>query len=298
MGAIGEWTRQKLVEWGRQGLDELHAQQMGWTQRREACEMLATRDDVHVATVVTNPTLLRSPEAVKNHRARQLREAAAALARATTEAGRERGERACRLLEGGRVGQSRLKNEEYVRAAMVPLAVVGSVQRAFCFYAGDEWRPEMDGFRLVIDKDTPSVVRYVGKTLLPTIGGDDRFRLVTPDRWRESPQHPLLAGAIHPDGDGYWVQRILGEEIDWPDSDEEPAIQVADLAAWVVCRTISHPDEEVARECFELLRPLLVGEAGRCFDHFWIGGPQPENDILDGYLHSPGQPPQWLAPIG
>lgn len=298
MEAIADWTRGKLVEWERPGLKELHAQQMDWDQRREACEMLAARDDLHVATVVTSTEFLRSPGAVANHRARQLRLGEDALGRAKTEAGRERGERACRLLEGGQVGGSRLGDAEYVRAAMAPLAVLGAVQRAFCFYAGDEWLSEMGGFRLLIDRDTPSIIRYVGRTLLPTIGGDDRFRLTTPDHWREDPVHPLLAGAIHPDGDGYWVQRILDEEFEWPDSDEEPAVQVADIAAWVVCRTISHPEEEIARECFDLLRPLLVGEAGRCFDRFWLGDAQPSDDILDAYLHSPEQPQQWLTPIG
>ncbi|HLM86233.1 MAG TPA: hypothetical protein VK272_08615 [Solirubrobacteraceae bacterium] len=257
--------------------------------------MLGERGDVHAAVIVTNAMLLRSPEAVVAHRKRQLDKAEAALKRAETDAGRERGARACRLLAGEKVGKGSLDNAGYVRAAMVPRAAIAALQYAFCFYAGDEWRPEMAGFRLVIDKDTSAMVKYVGETLLPVLGGDERFRLVTPSHWREPDPHPLLVSARHPDGDGYAPQLLLGDTIDWPDSCDEPGIQVADMAAWIVCRAISRPQETIARSCFELMRPVLVGGAGRCFQYFSIGDVRPEDEALDAYLHSDRPPDQWLV---
>lgn len=171
---------------------------------------------------------------------------------------------------------------------------MGAAQRAFCFYAGDEWRPEMSEMRLIADEETPSTVRYVSESLLPVLGGDKRFRIITPVRWREDPMHPLLAQALHPDGDGYYPQRLIGDTIAWMASHDEPALQVADFAAWVVSRAISHPSEEIARECYELLMPVLVGEGGRGFELYSLGPDRAEDDALYAHLHCAEQPKEWL----
>lgn len=295
---IAEWTREHLADHAVEERGELHAHAMSWDQRLETCEMLRSRGDVFASVITTDTVLLRSDPAVSRHRALQLASAEEGLERATTDAGKQRGERACRLLDGRRFGQSRMGNSEYVRSAMVPLAVIGAIQRAFCFFASDDWRSEMSHLRVVIDKDTPTIVRYVGSALLPTLGGDPRFRLVSPRPWHLPPRHPLIERARHPDGEGLMPQEIVDGEIDWPNSHEEPAIQVADVAAWVVARTISRPAESVARECFELLRPVLVGEAGRCFEQFSIGRIRPDEEAMYAHLHSDQQPAQWLRPVG
>jgi len=293
---ISGWTQQRLAAWGREELGELHAAELDWDQRREVCAMLGDRGDLHAAVIVTSNLLLCSEEAVTAHRARQTKLAEASVAAATTDDGHRRGQRVFRLLSGGRLGQSRLNDREYVLAAMVPQAVMYATQRAFCFYAGDEWRPAMRELSLSMDDDTPATVRYVSESLVPVIGGDERFRLVTPQHWRDDPVHPLLARALHPDGDGYRPQELVGEKIAWVRSHDEPAVQVADFAAWVVCRTITRPDEPIARECFELLRPLLAGEGGRCFELYSIGPLRPEDAAVYAHLHSAEQPPQWLLP--
>lgn len=139
-------------------------------------------------------------------------------------------------------------------------------------------------------------MRYVSELLLPVIGGDDRFCLVLPEHWRQAPEHPLLARARHPDGYGLMPQRILGKEIHWTPSDDEPGIQVADIVAWAVARAISRPDELIARECFELLRPVPAGEAGRCFKLFLNRAGPAETEVdtptytgasprMGGYIH-------------
>lgn len=119
---IAAWTDEKLAAWGRDDLSELHAAPMNWDQRREVCAMLGGRGDLHAAVVVTSNVLLRSEETVASHRNRQLASAERALASAATADGRRRGERAVRLLAGGRVGQSRLNDREYVLAAILPRA--------------------------------------------------------------------------------------------------------------------------------------------------------------------------------
>jgi hypothetical protein len=292
---IAAWTDERLVAWNREDLGELHAAPMDWDERREVCARLGARNDLHIAATVTSNLLLRGEEAVEAHRARQLALAESALARATTDAGRRRGERAVRLLGGGRLGRSRLNDRDYILAAIMPQAVMGAVQRAICFYAGDEWQTEMTEMMLAVDEETPSTVRFVSEALLPIMGGDERFRVITPEHWRETPMHPLLVRAMHPDGDGYKPQKLVGDTINWVSSQSEPAIQVADFAAWVVCRTINNPDEELARECYELLRPLLVGEGGRCFELYSIGPDRPEDDAVYAHLHSANQPPEWLV---
>lgn len=293
---IAEWTRERLAAWGREEIGELHAAALDWPERLETCEMLGSRGDVYASVIITTNTLLCSPEAVAAHRRRQLVFAEASRARATTDDGRVRGQRACRLLAGKRIGRNRLSDGGYIHAATVPRALVGAVQRAFCFYSDDSWRSDMAEVELVMDDETPATVRYVTQTLLPTIGGDERFRIVTPAHWRNEPVHPLLARAQHPDGDGLWPQHIVGETIRWVSSHDEVAVQVADMAAWVVCRAITRPGDPEAREAFEMLRSVLVGEQGRCFEVFSLCPIGPEEEVLLGaHLHSHEEPPEWLV---
>jgi hypothetical protein len=176
---------------------------------------------------------------------------------------------------------------------MVPQALVGAIQRSFCFYGGDEWRPEMSELALEMDEDTRASQRYVTESLLPTIT-DERFRLTTPLRWREEPQHPLYVRARHPDNDGYRPHELVGETIDWVRSHDSVPVQVADVAAWVVNRTIANPMETVAGDCFELLRPVLAGEGGRSFELFSIGPVQPEDEPFYMHLLAGEQPVEWL----
>lgn len=292
---IAAWTQARLRAWQREDIGELHAADLGWPERREICEMLGSRGDVHGAVIVTDNLLLRGAEGVRAHRGGQLHLVEANLAQADSDDGNENGERIRRLLAGLRVGQSRLNDCEYVMAATVPLAVAGAAQRAFCFHAGDEWRAEMTELRLVMDEDTPAAVRYVSGSLLPILGGDNRFQWILPEHWLRPPEHPLLAQARHPDGDGLRPQRIVGDTIEWASSHDEPAVQVADVLAWTVRRTISHPNESIARECFELLRSVLTGEGGRCFELFSIGSIPSEAAAIYAHLHSAEQPKEWLV---
>jgi hypothetical protein len=239
---IADWTRERLPAWNREELGELHAAELDWPQPVEVCALLGGRGDVHARVIVTSDLLLRGSGPVEAHRERQLHRAQEAFATATTNDGRMRGERACRLLAGDRVGRSRLSLRDYVLATMIPMAVGGAAQQAICFFADDEWRPEMEAFELVIDEETPAAARYVVASLLPTIGGDDRFEFVFPDHWRHPPLHPMLAHATHRDGDGMAPQKMLGNEPRWGRSHDEPAIQVADVAAWIVSRAITTPE--------------------------------------------------------
>ena len=231
---VRNWTESKLGEWRRAGLRELHAQEMDWPERLETCQMLSERDDIHVAVVLTNSMLLRSPGAVANHRKRQLQFAEESLAGATSDAGRRRGEAVCRLQAASASVKAASSDQDYVRGAMAPRAIFDGVQRAICFFAGQKWRAEMVGFEVLVDKDTPPSLRYIAGTLLPVLGSDaQRFQWIMPEHWSEEPEHPLLVASRHPDGDGYWAKGVLGEGIEPMSSEKEPAIQVADIAAWV-----------------------------------------------------------------
>lgn len=256
--------------------------------------MLGQRSDVRVSVVVTTSLHLRSAAAVARHRERQAVAANQSWARARSAEGKERGRKVDRLLRGKRVGQNRLQDDQYVLATMVPYAVVGAVQRAFCFFGGTSWRNEMTEIELVMDEETPAAARLVSESLLPIIGGDDRFRLISPLEWHSDPVHPLVERALHPDGDGYSPDLLIGDTIAWKRSHDVSAIQVADMVAWTVCRTISRPHESQARDCYEHLVPILAGERGRCFETFSIGA-STDADVLTAHLHAPAEPAGWLT---
>lgn len=283
---IAEWTAAALEKWGRSDLGEIHMQQLDWGPRLEVCGMLAGRDDVRLAAVLTDQHLLGSPERVTRHRQDQL-----AKIRAqdppTTEEGVRRLDEVTKLLEG-----SGLSDSDYLLSAVVPKLVTLAAQQAFCFFRDAGWRDDMTVFRLIADEETPTAARYVTTSLLPVLGGDGRFGFVTPLEWREPPEHPMLRRARH--ADGYLRPQALFEPIQWESSHDHTALQIADAAAWVVRRAVMRP-EAISLECFGLLEPLLVGDGGMIFDIFALRDVPPELDVIYAPRRWGTQPLWWLS---
>jgi hypothetical protein len=285
---IGAWTVDALTRWGcGNRLRELHAKEMRWDARLQTCHMLAGRRDVRLAVVVTDQVLLGSRAAVAKHRQRQLEKVRAR--HPATSDGRER-----RAVIEALQEDARFADHEYVLGVLTPLVAFGSLQQALCYFRGEEWREEMTTISVMADEEAPKTAQYCATSLFPVIGGDPRFRPVIDPRWREEPVHPLLAKAMHPDGDGLRPQHLLSE-IQWVSSHDHVAVQIADVAAWVVRRAVARPDEAVARECFELLRPLLEGEDGRAFELFSPRRLTIEDLALYAHLQHGEQPQWWLV---
>jgi hypothetical protein len=153
----------------------------------------------------------------------------------------------------------------------------------------------MRAVEIFVDPEAPPTKRYVKGTLLPTVSGDERFRLTVPEHWRRPPVHPFLEASMHADGDGLRAEVLLGD-MSWPPSEERPAIQVADIAAWVIRRALTRPDEDLAREMFDLLKPLLVGAEGHAFELFSTVTLNQDLEALHSHLRDGDEPGWWLRP--
>jgi hypothetical protein len=57
------------------------------------------------------------------------------------------------------------------------------------------------------------------------------------------------------------------------------------------------PSETVAAlaalKCFELLRPMPIGEGRRCLELFSIAPVRPEDTAVYSHIHVAEQPPEW-----
>lgn len=285
---IAAWTAEAIDRWGADRLTELHAKEMSWDARSETCQMLAARDDIRLTAVVTDQLLLGSAAAVAKHRERQLDKLRTRPDPRTSE-GRE-----LRKVVEGLLEDERLADHEYVLGALIPLVAFGSLQQTLCYFRTDEWRSEMTEIRVLADQEAPRTAKYCATSLFPVLGGDPRFRPIVDSAWRDEPMHPLYAKALHPDGDGLRPHYLLNE-MEWVSSHDHVPVQVADVAAWVVRRAVARPHEAIARECFELLRPLLEGEGGRTFELFSPRRLKPEDAALYAHLQLGEQPPWWLV---
>jgi len=287
---IAAWTDTALARWGiADRFSELHAKKLRAREKVEICHMLADRGDLRLAAVVTDPGLLGSAAAVVRHRERQ--DEKAELMRPRTSEGEQRQRDLVVLLRN-----PALHDDEYLLAACLPLVLAQVTQRAFGFFAADAYRADMARLTVRIDEEAAPTVRYSGGALLPTLGGDERFRLTTPLHWRDEPVHPLLVDAGHPDGDGYWPQ-MLFDCVQWVSSASEPAVQIADVLAWVLARRINKPTEQATADCFELLAPLMAGEQGVRFELFSIPPIREDQAAMYAHLQQGEQPEWWLQPL-
>jgi hypothetical protein len=224
---VGAWTVAALDRWGlAHKLDELHAKKLWAAEKLEICQMLADRGDGQLAAVATDPGLLGSSEAVSRHRSRQ-RERALET-RPTTAAGQDRHDALLQLLD-----DETLHDDEYLLVACLPLVLTDLAQRAFAFFAHDDHRTDMDRFILRIDEEAAPTMRYSDASLLPTLGGDDRFFFRFPTSWRDSPVHPLLKRIQHLDGDGVMPQERFND-VDWrpPGSTPQSKSQTSRPGCW------------------------------------------------------------------
>lgn len=284
---IGRWTADALERWGlAHKLRELHAKELFANKVREVCHMLAARDDLRLAAVVTDSQLLRSAAAVA--RRRELQRARAEEARPETEDGRRRRDAVLALLD-----DPKLRDAAYAFGTTLPVVATLALQQALCYFRTDADRPDMTSIELLVDEEPARTVEYTSDTLLPTIGGDPRFSLTLDQRWRKPPMHPLLLRALHPDRDGLQPQELLST-IEYVDSSYHPCIQVADVAASVVRRRILDPMDSGDRENFELLKPLLAGADGRSFEVFSVSPLRVDQVSMYAHLHS-SEPRWWLS---
>lgn len=106
----------------------------------------------------------------------------------------------------------------------------------------------------------------------------------------------MLAGALHPDGDGLMPQAILGN-VTWVSSSAHPCVQIADVAAWVLRRALANPGERETMAMFELLKPLLEGEHGVTFKLFSVPPLRDDQLAMYAHLQCGVQPPWWLTPL-
>jgi hypothetical protein len=287
---IGAWTTDALTRWGlADKFDELHAKKLHSHEKLEICKMLADRGDVRLAAVATDTLLLGSAAALAKHRERQL--AVAREVRPTTAEGAKRRADLLELLEN-----EALADGEYALAAILPLVTTRVVQQALCFFRSSQYRGDMSAFTVLVDEEAAPTMRYGDVSLLPSIGGDDRFSWRLPLEWRDEPVHPLLARALHPDGDGLMPQTVL-DDMTWVSSNAHPCVQVADVAAWVLRRAIAQPAERETREMFELIKPLLAGEHGVTFELFSVPRLRDDQLALYAHLQRGTQPAWWLTPV-
>lgn len=154
----------------------------------------------------------------------------------------------------------------------------------------------MSSIRVLINEEGAPTMRYADASLLPSVGGDDRFSWRTPVHWRDEPVHPLIQAARHPDGDGLAPQALLGD-MRWVSSEQHPCVQVADVAAWVLRRVTAHPGEQASASLFELLKPLHAGEGGRTFDFFSIAALSEDQRAMYAHLQEGVEPPWWLESV-
>ncbi len=286
---IASWTRSALRRWGYPDtVRELHAKQLRLSQTREVCEMVAGLGDVRLAAVVSDPGMLRSPEAIARHRRRQRTKAAEMPV--TAEQGRQLKAEILKQL-----GSRSLRDHEYVLSACLPMVLTAAAQKAIAYFAEDASRADMDRFVVRIDQESAPTARYGAGALFPSISGDERFVLRTPAHWAEDPVHPLLA-RIHDPADGkLWLLKLF-DDLAWVDSARHPEVQIADVAAWVLARRIKNPWEEEAAACFEPLAPLLSGESGLNFEFFSIGPIRPDQEAMYAHLQHGTEPIWWLRP--
>ena len=239
--------------------------------------------------MVTDSLLLQSAADLATHRERQL--AIARDADPRTDQGRALKKAVIELL-----ASPSLSNGEYGLAFTLPLVVTDAVQRALGFFAGDEHREDMAAFRVWLDQEAAPMMRYGDASLLPSIGGDPRFRWTLPNHWRDEPVHPLLINSRHPDGDGLRPQAILSE-MTWVNSEDHACVQIADVVAWVLRRALARPDESATLETFELIRPLLAGEGGATFKLWGLGEPHDTSGDRYSHLQRGVEPNWWLTPL-
>ncbi|HZV72406.1 MAG TPA: hypothetical protein VFF79_01705 [Conexibacter sp.] len=177
--------------------------------------------------------------------------------------------------------ERRMSDDDFIQSQQLPELILECVSRACGRYWLPEWEPDFERFEIVLDRKLPGDLkageRYVHEHLERLLGSSRRFAIELPPPWRHQPRHPFRKHFDSPDGEYTMLDSLLGSRR-WVDSRDDDCVQLADIIAGTVRRTIEKGLRSSRRQAFETLRLVMADEHGWCF-HFYRYRDAPDPDL-------------------
>ncbi len=140
----------------------------------------------------------------------------------------------------------------------------------------DEWSESFHDFHFVLDAKLPGKMaageKFLNETLVPALGSMPNDSIVNVDTWREEPVHPFVTKFSAKGGrvagkeieDGIDLKRVFEHGLQFERSHDVPGLQLVDTVAYALRSAVVGPADRDARAAYDLLRPKLRNEEGRC----------------------------------
>jgi hypothetical protein len=245
-------------------VDELHATELGDEERLKVCTFLGDQP-IELVAQATDTSVLDN-QAILDHRLAQ-----AARLRENLDRFLRDGGQSAEIVEWmkaslARAGlPQRISNSEYVQADFLIRLIHRALQRALVSYMEDGWRDDFRDFFFVLDGKLPGKLapgeKFLERMVMPAISHDERFALVVVTTWSEDPIHPFIEK--YSIEEGIDARIIFEHGLEFANSRAHAGLQLVDAVAHTVRRTVLEPNNAVAQQAFDALRPKLLsgGEA-------------------------------------
>ena len=246
------------------GVDELHATELGDEERLRICTFLGEQP-VELVAQVTDTSVL-DEEAILEHRLAQAAQLRENLDRFLREGGQSEEIVEWMKTSLARAGlPQRISNSEYVQADFLIRLIHRALQRALVTYMEDDWRADFEDLFFILDGKLPGKLapgeKFLERMVMPAISHDERHALVVVTTWAEDPIHPFIEK--YSIEEGFDARIIFEHGLQFADSHTHAGLQLVDAAVHAVRRAVLGPDNGVAQQAFDALRPRLLsgGEA-------------------------------------
>jgi Protein of unknown function (DUF3800) len=266
LSAIDKFVAAAKARWG---LVELHGAALHGRELLEVCRFVASIDVTAVAVVTDTAMMTRT--VIQRFRSKQLAQIQAERVAWTASAGdAPHVDRELSALEKVVLHVSRLPDSEFVQATLPPQLLRDVIQRAIDRYDGEESRPYFAQFDFTFDEKLPGKLsqgqKYMNLMYMRVLGTNKRFLITPPAAWIAG-NHPYvanftIAGKPEP-------AKLFANGLATRDSKDVPGLQIADVIASVVRRSVLRTDMTPAvRASYDSIRGVLADSEGRCLQMY------------------------------
>jgi hypothetical protein len=236
-------------------LDEIHAKELHADALREVCAIIGA-SDLLWAAVYTDSRIFPIDQQF-DFRRRQVEKADEGIAASVTLADEPTLMSEAQRTRNRITHPTRVTPQEYLEfLALFPRALGDILSGSLRAFHDSRWEADFARIGFESDRKLTSKLSMGEKTLaaaLPRfLANNDQFVLDVPAHW--GPDHAFWQQHYDPVREAITVPRVLGDGINFVDSETSTPIQAADVIAHVIRRAASDPCDREAQHDYRLVR--------------------------------------------
>lgn len=278
---VDQWTKAKQGEWG---VVELHGSELSDDQVWEVCRFLRALG--LPAVVQATDTLAVTLKDIEQHRLTQ-----AVRLHENAEMWKAAGGQGDAIPQWydrhikATAFEGRLNHSEWLQANSLVDLFHWALNKSVIAHLDDEYRPDFEVFRFVLDRKLPGKLasgeKHLDAVLLGYLASNpEKMSLIQVKEWAEPPLHPYYANFTNEADTGFDLTKLFSHGLEFESSHDHAGLQLADVLAYTARRRIVDPANETISWAWQTVKPIVRDPKSGLYIHlrtFGAGAPRSDH---------------------